>query len=137
MTRRPASPARSVKSWRPEKSYVPSSFSQAVHSIHVRTVLKPRALIWAMSLAHASREAGVTVSSMGARALPPEYQTETGKKPLVLSGPAAPAVTATASRRAEAARTRPRTLAAERVVLIVRPPWGRIVNRGRRRRRRT
>src|SRR5512137_1478313 len=89
MTRRPASPARSVRSSRAEKSYFPSVFSQAVHSIQVRTVLKPSRLIWSMSFFQISRDRGVTVSSMGARALPPAYQTETGKKPLVLSGPAA------------------------------------------------
>ena len=63
----------------------PSSFSQAVHSIQQRTVLNPRALIWAMSFRQTSGERGVTASSIGARAVPPAYQTETGKNPLVLS----------------------------------------------------
>jgi hypothetical protein len=67
---------------------------------------------------------------MGARALPPAYQTETGKKPLVLSGPAAAAgatadpvvadnpVVAEARTKAAAARMEPRTFAEERAFLI-------------------
>src|SRR5512144_45057 len=63
-----------------------------------------------MSFFQVSREAGVTVSSIGARALPPAYQTDTGKKPRVLSGAAAepgaaaPRKSGSAARRMASAR---------------------------------
>jgi hypothetical protein len=44
------------------------------------TVLKPTALIWSKSLPQRSALVESSGSSMGARALPPEYHTATGKK---------------------------------------------------------
>ena len=43
-------------------------------------VLKPRPLIFSRSVRQVAAEAVVTGSSMGARDLPPLYQTATGKK---------------------------------------------------------
>jgi len=80
ITRSPCSRASSQRRLRFSKWYSPGRGSQWAHSTQVRTVLKPRDLIWARSLRHSDRDCGVMVESMGARAMPPLYQAETGRK---------------------------------------------------------
>jgi hypothetical protein len=60
--------------------YCDCAGSPDAQSIQARTVLKPSALICWMSLRQASYFARASRSSIGARALPPLYQTATGKK---------------------------------------------------------
>src|SRR5215472_4464839 len=59
--------------------YLLSSGSATLHSTQVRTVLNPSCFIFDRSSFHSLGESGATVSSIGARALPPLYQTATGK----------------------------------------------------------
>jgi N-acetylglucosamine malate deacetylase 1 len=80
-TRSPTSSASSSSRRRLAKLYSPCRGSTLAHSTHVRTVLKPSSLICCRSRRHSSRDAGVSSDSIGARALPPLYQTANGKKP--------------------------------------------------------
>ena len=60
------------------------------HSTQVRTVLNPSPLIFSRSSFHNRAESSLICSSIGARALPPLYHTDTGKNSAAFSA-AAPA----------------------------------------------
>src|SRR5215471_1925453 len=80
MTFNPTSFARRNNRSRFSRWYLPSSGSPTFHSTQVRTELKPSSFIFDRSSFQSLGESGVTVSSIGARALPPLYHTATGKK---------------------------------------------------------
>src|SRR5215831_19419633 len=80
MTFKPTSFDRRNNRSRFSRWYLPSSGSPTFHSTQVRTVLKPKPLILSRSSFQSLGESFVIVSSIGARAFPPLYQTETGKK---------------------------------------------------------
>src|SRR5215469_6739817 len=67
------------KRWILARGSLPSWGSPTFHSTQVRTVLKPSPLIFDRSSFQSLGESGVMASSIGARALPPLYQTATGK----------------------------------------------------------
>src|SRR4030042_2157387 len=69
-----ASPAKSTTVRRALQSYRSSSGSQFVHSIRVRTVLKPRLLICSKSFFHRRGDSGVTFSRLLGRGFPPANQ---------------------------------------------------------------
>jgi hypothetical protein len=79
MTFSPSSSARERRTSSVSRRYRPGAGSPLAQSIQQRMALKPRALICVRSRRHTSFFAPGSASSMGARALPPPYQTAIGK----------------------------------------------------------
>src|SRR5271169_3522347 len=80
----PISSARRSSKSRFSRWYSPSRGSPTFHSTHVRTVLNPSPLILSRSSFHNLADSPFTCSSIGARAFPPLYHTDTGRKPAAL-----------------------------------------------------